>query len=180
MTRAEILSTASRIVTVDRAATHGNAEDQFATIAARWGVLLGVKLTPAKVALMLADLKLVRAWTNPAHGDNFVDLAGYAACGGEIATSTKTPNEGLPFDTVKAERDAALAQALQDMARADAQEAALTELARLGQELDAALDMPAAPRSGPPEGHDSLALRQVAARDNTAWTGQISGGEDNG
>ena len=34
---------------------------------------------------MLVDLKTVRAWGNPAHDDNWVDIAGYAACGGEIA-----------------------------------------------------------------------------------------------
>ena len=30
-------------------------------------------------------LKTVRAWGNPDHGDNWVDIAGYAACGGELA-----------------------------------------------------------------------------------------------
>jgi hypothetical protein len=36
---------------------------------------------------MLIDLKTVRAWSNPEHFDNWVDMAGYAACGGEIATT---------------------------------------------------------------------------------------------
>lgn len=34
---------------------------------------------------MLVDLKVTRAWGNPSHGDNWVDIAGYAACGGELA-----------------------------------------------------------------------------------------------
>jgi hypothetical protein len=34
---------------------------------------------------MMVDLKTVRAWGNPSHHDNWIDVAGYAACGGEIA-----------------------------------------------------------------------------------------------
>lgn len=86
MQRAEILATASDYVTRDRAATHGNAEDSFAELGRVWGARLGVPIAPHQVAIMLADLKSVRAWHNPAHPDNWVDGAGYYACGGEIAT----------------------------------------------------------------------------------------------
>ena len=106
MNRAEILSTAARAVTVDRAATHGDAERNFATIAAIWSTLTGATITAPQVALMLAGLKIARAWGNPQHGDSWVDLAGYAACGGEIATSTKTPSENMPFAAHFARRDA--------------------------------------------------------------------------
>ena len=85
MTRDEILAGARQAVMVDRAATHGEAEQSFALIAALWSALLGVDIAPHQVALMLAQLKAARAWGNPGHGDNWVDLAGYAACGGEIA-----------------------------------------------------------------------------------------------
>lgn len=86
MNRAEILSTATECVCHDRAATHGAPEDTFASIAAVWSARLGVALTPWQVCILLADLKSCRAWGNPLHGDNWVDLAGYAACGGELAT----------------------------------------------------------------------------------------------
>lgn len=90
MIRADILSAAADCVLRDRAATHGRAENGFAAIAAVWAALdqaRGDRLrTAADVALYLAGLKLVRAATNPAHADNWIDLAGYAACGGEIAT----------------------------------------------------------------------------------------------
>jgi hypothetical protein len=33
---------------------------------------------------MMIDLKTVRAWNNPSHADNWIDIAGYAACGGEM------------------------------------------------------------------------------------------------
>jgi len=83
--RARILATARDAVMRDRAATHGEVESSFAQLAAVWSVRLGVTVTPAQVALMLVDLKVTRAWGNPGHEDNWVDIAGYAACGGEIA-----------------------------------------------------------------------------------------------
>lgn len=90
MIRTEILSTAGDYVTRDRAAAHGRAEDGFAAIAQIWDALDAARGDRARsaldVALYMAGLKLVRAATNPAHADNWVDLAGYAACGGEIAT----------------------------------------------------------------------------------------------
>lgn len=85
MNRSEILGTARIAVTQDRAATHGDIENSFADIAAIWSIRLGVTVRPDQVALLLIDLKTVRAWGNPAHADNWVDLAGYAACGGELA-----------------------------------------------------------------------------------------------
>lgn len=85
MTRSEILEAAHQAVTADRAATHGEAEDSFSQIAAIWSARLGVPITAAQVAILLVDLKTVRAWGNPIHADNWVDIAGYAACGGEVA-----------------------------------------------------------------------------------------------
>lgn len=85
MTRAGVLDAARQAVTVDRAATHGAAEDTFGAIARVWSARLGVAITPAQVCILLADLKACRAWGNPGHADNWVDLAGYAACGGELA-----------------------------------------------------------------------------------------------
>lgn len=87
MNRADVLTTAAQAVTVDRAATHGSLEDNFSSIAAIWSARLHVEITPIQVAIMMIDLKTVRAWGNPAHGDNWVDMAGYAACGGELAGS---------------------------------------------------------------------------------------------
>ncbi len=84
--RVDILLDARLAVTVDRAATHGAAEDSFARIAAIWSLRLGVEITAAQVALMMVDFKTVRAWGNPSHTDNYVDIAGYAALAGEIAS----------------------------------------------------------------------------------------------
>ena len=87
MMRQAILDQASERVCGDRPDVHGPLEDSFGMIAAIWSVKLGVQVSPEQVALMLIDLKGVRAWGNPAHHDSWVDIAGYAACGGELAVS---------------------------------------------------------------------------------------------
>lgn len=83
--RSVVLDMAKHAVTRDRAATHGAPEDSFGRIAVIWSARLGVPVTPAQVAIMMIDLKTVRAWGNPFHGDNWVDIAGYSACGAELA-----------------------------------------------------------------------------------------------
>ena len=89
MNRTEILDAASQAITVDRAATHGDAEDSFASIATVWSWWLNKRLseplTAYDVAQMMTAFKLARARDNPKHADNAVDLVGYAAIAGEIA-----------------------------------------------------------------------------------------------
>jgi hypothetical protein len=63
---------------------YGPSPKQFAAIAARWSLTLGVIVTPAQVALCMLDLKLVRLAHDPADLDSTVDLAGYAACLREV------------------------------------------------------------------------------------------------
>ena len=85
MNRAETLDLAKQAVTVDRQADHGRPEDTFPLIAALWTAYLDEEVTPAMVAMMLALLKVARQRMNPTHEDNYVDLAGYAACAAELA-----------------------------------------------------------------------------------------------
>lgn len=89
MKRADVLELARRAVTVDRAATHGAPEDTFEMIAALWSPIVARReaLSSADVCLMLGLLKVARAVGNPGHADNWVDLAGYAACGAEVAAA---------------------------------------------------------------------------------------------
>lgn len=84
-TRAEILDEAKRLVTVDRAATHGGAEDSFGLIAKFWSDYLGIPISTVDVAAMEILLKLARIRGNAGHIDSWVDVAGYGALGGEIA-----------------------------------------------------------------------------------------------
>lgn len=98
MTRAEILDTAKQIVTTDRENQYGAPEDSFATISGMWEIYLKRKcvgagadvcITPEDVAVMMSLLKIARIITGDYRADNFIDLAGYAACAGEIAGKGK-------------------------------------------------------------------------------------------
>lgn len=89
MNREEILKTASQYVTVDRAATHGDAENNFDAISDLWvNYLIGREvqsITGYDVAIMMALFKIGRIRSNPSHVDSYVDAAGYLAIAGEIA-----------------------------------------------------------------------------------------------
>lgn len=93
VTREMILDAAKRCVCGDREQDYGSPENNFATIAEFWRTYLkctsvppGKEITilPKDVAAMLALLKIARIASGHAKADNWIDLAGYAACGGEI------------------------------------------------------------------------------------------------
>ena len=93
MTRPEILAAAEKCVCGDREQDYGKPENNFLTIANLWIDYLQGKpepldITEKDVAAMLALLKIARIASGHAKADNWVDLAGYAACGGEIESAT--------------------------------------------------------------------------------------------
>ena len=62
-------------------------EDNFSLIADLWGVYLKSDIGAEDVAIMMILLKVARtASSSYEDEDSWVDIAGYAACGGEIAT----------------------------------------------------------------------------------------------
>lgn len=92
MNRGEILAAASKAVHAeDRDHDYGKPEDNFATIAELWNTYLDAVfdedfngyLSSRDVAAMMVLLKVARVATNE-KADHWVDIAGYAACGGEI------------------------------------------------------------------------------------------------
>lgn len=85
MNRKETLEQATACVMKDRQATHGKPEDSFGTIGRLWSAYLGIDLASHQVAAMMVLLKVARSKTNPQNEDNWVDIAGYAACGAELA-----------------------------------------------------------------------------------------------
>ena len=85
MNRAECLERARTCVCGEREREYGTPEDNFGKIAKLWTAYKGAKFTPQDVAMMMALLKIARISTGTATEDSFVDLAGYAACGAEIA-----------------------------------------------------------------------------------------------
>ena len=85
-TRKRVLSEAERCVCGKREQDYGTPEDSFQKIGTFWTAYLNyaVKIDAEDVAAMMAMLKIARISENPQHMDSWVDLAGYAACGGEI------------------------------------------------------------------------------------------------
>jgi hypothetical protein len=77
-----ILQDALTIISKDRATEYGTPEDSFAVIADFWSVYLGREVNAQDVAIMMALLKIARLYYNKNHKDSWIDLAGYAACGG--------------------------------------------------------------------------------------------------
>lgn len=93
MTREQFLDEAKKCVCTDREGQYGTPEDNFGTIAEFWDSYLKSVLNlheydslldSTDVAAMMALLKIARISTGKPKVDNWVDLIGYAACGGEI------------------------------------------------------------------------------------------------
>lgn len=80
----DILDNAKNIINGERQGTYGNAEDSFYRIAAFWSTYLGKDITSEDVAAMMVLLKVARISSGVYKEDNWVDICGYAALGGEI------------------------------------------------------------------------------------------------
>lgn len=94
MTRSELLHAAEVCVCGQREEDYGTPEDSFRVIGELWETYIKEKcvgdpaaevcIVPEDVAALLALLKIARIATGHGESDNWVDLAGYAACGGEL------------------------------------------------------------------------------------------------
>ena len=87
MTRSNILDRAKECVCGQREQDYGSPENNFQLIANLWNSYLGDNyISEVDVAMMMALLKIARIRSGNYTADSFIDLAGYAACGGEIAS----------------------------------------------------------------------------------------------
>lgn len=102
MTRKEFLQGAEKCVCTDREGQYGAPEDNFGVIAEFWNSYLKSVLNLHEydyivdcvdVAVMMALLKIARISTGEPKADNWIDLIGYAACGGEIQFTGGVENE---------------------------------------------------------------------------------------
>ena len=84
MIREAVLEKAQKIVTGARQSTYGNPEDCFKIIGDMWSGYLGIDVTPSDVAMLMILLKIARAKNSKSYADNYIDIAGYAACAGEL------------------------------------------------------------------------------------------------
>jgi hypothetical protein len=82
--RQEVLAEAEHIVGQDRNTSYGTPEQNFGRIAEMWSAYKGINFEPHDVAAMLILLKVARVFTSPSKVDHWIDIAGYAACGGEV------------------------------------------------------------------------------------------------
>lgn len=110
--RARILNEAMKITHHDRNANYGNPEDNFQHIANLWNAYLRVTrpmaavINSADVAVMSMLIKVARLGNNPGHRDSAVDIAGYAACLGDIQEKLAgTAIQGTPRVSVTAAVD---------------------------------------------------------------------------
>lgn len=78
-----IAEEAYEIIGGDRLDEYGDMRKSFENIGKVWSVLVGVEISPEKVALMMVGLKMVRQ-NNKHKRDNLVDLIGYTALLGKL------------------------------------------------------------------------------------------------
>jgi len=82
--REEILDQAKQLVTEDRNADYGDPAENFADIASLWTAYKGTVFLAHDVAAMMVLVKVARLATSPQKLDNWMDMVGYAALGGEV------------------------------------------------------------------------------------------------
>lgn len=96
MNKNDILDKAKTIINGERQGTYGHAEDSFGVIAKLWSAFLGKELSSADVANMMILMKVARNSSGVYKDDNWIDICGYAALGGEIQDSgNKTESTGV-------------------------------------------------------------------------------------
>lgn len=94
--KAETLDKAKEAV-ADRGLNYGSPEDNFKRIALLWSAHLENRYNTTQmegfdppvldahdVAMMMALMKIARLENDPRHGDSWIDMAGYAACGNNL------------------------------------------------------------------------------------------------
>ncbi|MGI6096478.1 MAG: DUF6378 domain-containing protein [Lachnospiraceae bacterium] len=100
--RERILNEAKRCVCGDRDQQYGSPENSFKAIASMWAGYLeakgcvfpnGEELSAKDAAAMMVLFKMARVATGQTKADNWIDAAGYAACGGEIESSKENQQE---------------------------------------------------------------------------------------
>ena len=91
--RRGILLQATRCVCGDREQDYGSPEHSLSAIGSFWADYIKAKygtevpLTGADASAMMVLFKMARVATGHGKADNWVDAAGYAACGGEIESA---------------------------------------------------------------------------------------------
>lgn len=97
--RRGILLRALRCVCGDRDQDYGSPERSLAVIGRFWADYIQAKygvevpISGADTSAMMVLFKMARVATGHGKADNWVDAAGYAACGGELESIAKEEDE---------------------------------------------------------------------------------------
>jgi hypothetical protein len=92
MNAEEVIKQAGDLVSGDREQTHGDKFKNFQNICDLWNAYLSIRrepaspLSPLDYAHMMILQKMARTQSGSVNGDDYVDMAGYAGCAGEVAT----------------------------------------------------------------------------------------------
>lgn len=153
MERKEILGEAERCVCGQREQDYGSPESNFAIIAKLWGGYLDTEISTVDVAMMMVLLKVARIKNGGGSGDSFVDIAGYAAVGGELAgvLTGKTCREESEVAQIKQESaqiEQESVQAEQENAHTEIVEEPSTKAAEIQSEPEQAETEEYVPRKG--------------------------------
>lgn len=104
MDRIDVLKGAEKRLTGDRPESYGPPEDSLPIIAKYWSLYLqnaivgfnDIAVSPLDAANMMVLLKIARQQAQTKIiPDNYIDMAGYSALAGEIATMYRPDEEGM-------------------------------------------------------------------------------------
>jgi hypothetical protein len=85
MKREQVLHQAGELINGQRHSDYGTAWENHERIARIWSVVLGVYVKPEQVALCMLGVKIGRLVNDIHKADSWIDIAGYAALGAEMA-----------------------------------------------------------------------------------------------
>lgn len=83
--RAITLDTAKSLVLGDRNKDYSDPKPNFDQTAELWSAYMGLQYSAHDVAVMMILVKVARLSSSPHKLDNWIDVAGYAACGAEVS-----------------------------------------------------------------------------------------------
>jgi hypothetical protein len=85
--RTAVLEDALAAVNGERNQSYDEPENNFLRISMLWTAYLGFEVSASDVAIMNILQKVGRLMHTPGHVDSWVDIAGYAACGADVAAT---------------------------------------------------------------------------------------------
>ena len=96
--RQEVIELVTQAVMSDRNQDYTPPEQNFQRIADLWNVYLEgrTEVTPYDTSIMMVLVKVARIMQSPHLVDHLVDIAGYAACAGDVLPPA--PQAELPLD----------------------------------------------------------------------------------